>query len=314
MMNQQQEDNTDTLEAMRFQEQSYLCSDYLYQEFSFSRQQVNTPQNSIDLGCRTAMLQWIKTIVKFIGFEPEILEISMSHLDRFLASPLGEEARNCRTIFQLSAMTALYTAVKINCAEALTPKLLAELSHGAFEESQFEHMERIMLSALQWRVNPCTSVSFVRQIVDLLPNNLFPTDGLKMAVLETAQKQAAWTVEDYDLLSVKKSVVAYAAISNSLRYHGIRGCTLQNVMSELFLVDIELDLQHAAMIQPSLRLALKAMEAINNNTSVPPQSSASSEMEDVSTKSIFDDEQQPEPKKLSFGKSPRSVIYRNVAA
>lgn len=310
-MQQQQQENVDTLEAMRRQEQSYMCSDYLYQECNTSHR-VNMPQTAIDLGCRTAMLQWIKTIVKFIGFEPEIVEISMSHLDRFLATPLGEEARNCRTIFQLSAMTALYTAVKINCAEALTPTLLAQLSHGAFEAEQFEHMECIMLSAIQWRVNPCTSVSFVRQVLDLLPNNVFETDGLKEAVIKTAKQQAEWTVEDYDLLSVKKSVVAYAAIANSLKHNGIRGCNLKQLLGDCSLIDIELDLQHAAMIQPSLRLAFKAIEAIINNSPVPSPTASSPEMEDASTKSI-QDEDHPE-KTMSFGKSPRSVIYRNVAA
>ena len=295
----------DTLEAMRLQEQAYMCGDYLYQECnSHTRDRMNMPQNGIDVSCRTSMMVWMKTVVKFIGFDTETVEISMSYLDRFLQTETGVEAKNCRTVFQLAAMTALYTAVKINCAEALTPKLLAELSQGAYTEDQFEEMERIMLTAIQWRVNPCTAVSFVRETVDLLPNTLFQTEGLKQAVIETAKTQAEWAVEDYDLLTVKKSVVAFAAISNSLRRHGIR-LNLQHALGDS-LVDVELDLKHAILIQKTLREALPVQPSDEEIAATPSSEGSANSMEKSTEVSST--------KQLSWWKSPRSVVYRNIAA
>jgi len=299
----------DIINGMRIQEQKYLCGDYLYQDSS-NCSRLNLPQSAIDVTCRTSMMQWMKTAVNFIGFDLEVVEISMSYLDRFLDTPAGVDAKNCRILYQLASMTALYTAVKITCNEALTPKLLEELSQGAYKAAQFEEMEAIMLAALSWRVNPCTGVSFVRETVALLPAHIFQTEAVKVAVVETARLQAEWAVEDYDLLTVKKSVIAFAAVANSLRCHKVR-CNLKTFLQNLLSdeTDAILDLQHAIFLQNTLREALPA----------PIRDDCSS----TQSSSVFELDDEGRPKEtavatssssMPWGKSPRSVAYRKVAA
>ncbi|CAB9507259.1 diatom-specific cyclin [Seminavis robusta] len=325
MMNQEQQHqeikmDVSTLQAMRRQEKNYMCGDYLYQQQEESRYRLNWPQqNGINVACRSSMLIWMQTVVNFIGFEPETVEIAMSYLDRFLQTPAGNDAMNCRTIFQLAAMTALYTAVKINCAEALTPKLLAELSQGSYQEDQFENMECIMLEALQWRVNPPTGTSLVHEIVDLIvaSSQLDMTEELQQSIVETARLQAEFALGDYELVTIKKSIVAVAAVANALEHERIRGFHLQTFLQEVLVSgqqqedsSLELDLKQASLVKKTLREALPADdgEEQDPSTVVLDMDSSSRSI----GKSLQEDEDVPR-KRMSAGRSPRSVIQRNVA-
>lgn len=306
--------DTSTLEAMRKQEQAYTCRDYLYQEDGCVRERLALPQTAINVSCRSSMVQWKQTVVGFIGFDPETVEISMSYLDRFLATENGREAINCRTVFQLASMTALYTAVKINCAEALTPKLLAELSQGVYEEEQFEEMERTMLQSIQWRVNPATSTCFLHETLDILPQSLFQTEEIRQSVLSMAKSQAEWAIGDYELLSVKKSVIAFAAIHNSLRSHRIRFNLHRYLQKMVQGQNMDLDTRQTTLIQKTLRAALPKMEDESASFESTKRDVVEEEEEeeecDHSVKSLGNNDEDVK----GFSKSPRSVIYRNVAA
>lgn len=323
MMQQQQEDqqqspfvapSTDILECMRKQEQAYICQDYLHQEDGNLRERLALPQTAINVACRTSMLQWMQTVVNFIGFDPETVEIAMSYLDRFLTTSAGQEAIQCRTIYQLAAMTALYTAVKINCAEALTPKLLAELSQGAYEADQFEEMERILLEAIQWRVTVPTSASFVRETLEILPQSLYSNEETREAVQETARVQAEYAMGDYDLLSVKRSVIAFAAVNNSLRSHRIRFNLTKYLQQNLEGRNLDLDVKQATMVQKTLRSALPQPSSEEEELMDTSMLSHASELGDESVKSIDDHDDHIPHKRVSAGKSPRSVVFRNAAA
>lgn len=325
MMQQQQEaeqqspfaaPSTDILECMRKQEKSYVCQDYLHQEDGNVRQRLALPQSAINVACRTSMMQWMQTVVNFIGFDPETVEIAMSYLDRFLTTAAGQEAIHCRTIYQLAAMTALYTAVKINCAEALTPKLLAELSQGAYEADQFEEMERILLEAIQWRVTVPTSASFVRETLEILPQSLFCNEETLEAVQDMARVQAEFAIGDFDLLTVKRSVIAFAAVHNSLRSNGIRFNLAKYLQQNLEGHNLDLDVKQATMVQKTLRSALPSPSSAAEEEDLMDTSmlSHASELGDESVKSIDDHDDHVPHKRISAGKSPRSVICRNVAA
>jgi len=317
-----------TVEAMRCQELSYQCKDYLYQEQhqGGSRSRLirlqNTPQhsNQIDVACRQSMLQWMQTVVNFIGFDSETVEISMSYLDRFLMTAAGRESMECRTTFQLAAMVALYIAVKIHCAEALTPKLLAELSQGAYEAEEFEHMERIMLEAIKWRVNPPTSIAFVQETLERLPN-LFASEDLQQQVHDAARAQVEYAAGDYELMTIKKSVIAFAAISNALKHFDVK-FNMKKFLLELSSTkdySLELDLQHSVLIQQMLRPALpeRSASAPASITTTEEAAIVSEDEQDASVKSIDDDDHHhiaASAKRVSAGKSPRSIVYHNVAA
>jgi hypothetical protein len=64
-------------------------------------------------------------------------------------------------------------AVKIHEPEAMDPDTVSTLSRGTYSAHDIENMELQILKALEWRVNPPTSVSFARQLLALLPDDVY---------------------------------------------------------------------------------------------------------------------------------------------
>lgn len=170
----------------------------------------------VDLECRTKMIDWCIQVVDFCKFRRETVEIAINYLDRFLCSPQGTKSRLDRSEYRLACMTALYTAVKIHEPSAMDPKLVSKLSHGAYTPEQVEKMEACLLSGLQWRVNPPTSLSFARNLVQLLPHELTANQQLMDGLLEICQLQTEASVGMSCLLATPASTISAAALLNAL--------------------------------------------------------------------------------------------------
>jgi hypothetical protein len=210
--------DTSTLEVMRKQEESgYRGVDYLHQQQPQACT-MNGPQNngaSVDVDCRFRMAEWCYQIVDFCKFKRETVCISMSYLDRFLSSNCGHEILLDRFQFQLAAMTALYTAVKIHEPEAMDPNLIASLSRGVYNKEQVEAMEFKMLNAIQWRVNPPTAVAFIHEMLNLVPSDILNQDA-RQAVIDLAKYQAELAVPDYGFVTANASSIAFASLMNAM--------------------------------------------------------------------------------------------------
>jgi hypothetical protein len=140
----------------RQEENGYASSDYLAQIPPSATSPLDTP---VDENCRNVMAKWCNEISDFCKYSRETASIAMSCLDRFMATPDGQTVFLYRSLFQLAAMTALYTAVKIHEHEAMDPALVSCLSRGAYSPEAVEAMEARMLTAIQWRVNPPTALA-----------------------------------------------------------------------------------------------------------------------------------------------------------
>jgi hypothetical protein len=206
-----------TIKAMRKQEETgYRACDYLHQQVPLFSS-MNGPQNAgapADVDCRFRMSEWCYQIVDFCKFKRETVAVSMSYLDRFLCTPAGLDIFLDRSLFQLAAMTALYTAIKIHEPEAMEPSLIASLSRGAYNKEQVEAMEFKMLNAIQWRVNPPTAIAFVHQLLDLIPSSIINEDA-RAAVNDLAKFQTEVAVSDYDFVTVNASSIAFSALCNA---------------------------------------------------------------------------------------------------
>lgn len=205
------------IEAMLLQETKYVASDYLFQS-SPQRPTATGPLHasvSVDSDCRTKMVSWCFQVVDFCKFQRETVSIAINYLDRFMATPASSLAHSDRKVFQLAAMTCLYTAVKIHEPEAMDPKLVSTLSRGTYSPQEVEAMEANILGALQWRMNPPTSLSFVRLFLDLLPAD-FLTATQRETAYELSKFQTELAVNEYDFISVKPSIVAYSSLVNAL--------------------------------------------------------------------------------------------------
>lgn len=205
------EATVDTLAAMCHQEGTgYVTADFIRRGRA-----VLATALRVDDDCRTKMVTWSYQVVDFCKFSRESVEISLSYLDRFLLTPPGLAALQDRSVFQLAAMASLYTAVKIHEPEAMDPKLVSQLSRGTYSPEDVEEMERVILQALQWRVNPPTALSFVREFYNLIPAEAM-SETARSISYDITKFQTELAVSESDFVWVKPSVTAYCSLMISL--------------------------------------------------------------------------------------------------
>ena len=199
-----------TIVAMRHQEDTgYISKDFLRQPH------IRHLSLDVDCECRKKMAAWSYQVVDFCKFNRESVEIALSYLDRYLLTVAGTRAIEDRSVFQLAAMTSLYTAVKIHEPEAMDPKLVSSLSRGTYSPQEVEKMELVLLQSLQWRVNPPTSLSFARKFLELIPAEAMNEEARKSA-FDIVTFQTELAVSEYEFINVKSSVTAYCSLMNAL--------------------------------------------------------------------------------------------------
>jgi Cyclin, C-terminal domain/Cyclin, N-terminal domain len=138
----------------------------------------------------------------------------MSYLDRYLCSRPGRSALANRKEYQLSAMTALYVAIKIHEPLEMETALLADLSRGCYEEMEFVHKEEELLQALKWRVGGPTALGFIQHYLALLPDTVHPAVG--EAMMEYARYQTELAISEHSLVDMPPSEIALAAVLNAM--------------------------------------------------------------------------------------------------
>lgn len=201
-----------TLSAMLKQEDRYYTiSDF----FGDLPVQTHNGQPPVNADARRQIAQWIVKIMETCNYQKEYAAITMSVLDRFVDTSDGHNALMDRGLYQLAALSALYVSVKVHCPQALSPDLVAQLSQGTFSRTDVETMERRILSALQWTVNPPTVMSFVRSYLDVIPFDYLDEKTRKI-ILDLVCLQAEMAVLDSRFISVKASRVALGSLLNAV--------------------------------------------------------------------------------------------------
>lgn len=149
--------------AFRLQEDHfYACVDYLSSEHQAL---VNLEENKVErilgmnqierllssLPCessaggltevwRERICDWCYQVVDHFDYNREVVAVAMSYLDRYLCM-----RRVNKKIFQLSAMTSLFLAIKLNEPCALNVTSLTGLSRGFFTSEHILAMEESIL-------------------------------------------------------------------------------------------------------------------------------------------------------------------------
>jgi len=204
------EETLASIKMMHYQEDNlYRCCDYL-------RFNKSDSTDGVDTECRYKMARWAYQVVDFCNFENECVAYCMNYLDRFLMTPQGQEALEDRKIFQLTAMTCLYIAIKVHETVGIEPQILTSLSRGAYSEGQFEEMERKILVSIKWLLNPPTALSFLHQFLSLLPKNTLSEEDIE-EIVELATFQIESAISSYTFVGLKASKLASAALKNSLQ-------------------------------------------------------------------------------------------------
>lgn len=202
----------DRLKVMKQQEESstYKVFDYLAKHSELLKR-VNKP---IDEDCRVKMCEWCYQVVDFCKFRRETVSIGMSYLDRYLCSREGRSALANRKEYQLTAMTALYIAIKIHEPLEMETALLADLSRGCYEEMEFVHKEEELLQGIKWRVGGPTCLGFLQHYLALLPDVVHP--AVAEALMEYARYQTELAISEHSLVDVAPSEIALAALLNAM--------------------------------------------------------------------------------------------------
>jgi len=331
------EDATAQILAMRQQERkNYTCKDYLYQDQpegdSTSSSSLMTTnmrtrmmgqqsQSAVSVGSRQMMVEWCYRVIDFCSFERETVEYALSYMDRFLLTREGSESLRDRRLFQLLTMTALYTAVKLNEPEVMTPELMEELSQGEFSAQDIETMELSLLHGINWYLNPPTTLSYVRTILELMVcSNKMDSRSTRRKVYDLAKSQIEWAVGDYEMVPMPRFVLAVAALSNAIEatkpktspdLHDLLKATFAGCGS------IEEDLEQSQSVRSCLD------EVISQKSSEEPcmgivksvsdvTSSSSSKVSSVGTAVCAEDEDSPSVK-TSLSPRTVSMVEQGVA-
>ena len=319
MKNMKIQETLETLTALGQQETRYVTRDFLHQEQPEEEQHAAGPTTAralhieIDEQCRDKMVAWCFQVAEFCHFSQESIEISMSYLDRFLLTDAGTAALQDRSTYQLACMVCLYTAVKVHEQAAISPAIVSALSRDAYTPAQVEEMERTILQALEWRVNPPTAASFVRLLVELIPQEA-ATESQRTIIQEIAAFQLELAVKDYRFVAVQRSIVAYCALLNSLdATPGIDSKTtacLSTVLAKALQLQPSQHEKVVLGVSGALYTAVLARQQEQESSVVEPTTTATTS---ASSSSKQLEKTAPIDRRASFHESPRSVSSSRIA-
>jgi Cyclin, N-terminal domain len=177
-------------------------------------------EDDIDPAFRGKMAEWSYRICDHFGTNREIVAVSFSFLDRFM------DRFNCdRCGFKLAAMTSMYIASKMVNVKGLRVGSFVEMCRGEFQEKDFVQMERVILSALDFRLNPPIVQSFILQLCVFMPEM---DDITASEILSRAIFYGELSVYDYKFVPLSNCQVAVGCILNA-----IFDCEKNLAMSEL---------------------------------------------------------------------------------
>ena len=278
------EDTLSMIEALQKQEIAYACEDYCRVHAT----KVISRTLEAD---RKLMLKWSYNVVDYFNLSRETAAMAMSYSDRFLQTNKGPEFLRDTDMYQLLCIVSLYLAVKVHETSSLTPKVFAEIAHGQFSVDQLEKMETILLATLEWRVNPPTSLCFVRLFLDLMSTEL--DHEMKAAVYMLARTQTERAVGDYKLLTVEPSKIAYASVVNSLEALGY--CDFDTLATLLPLFDLEFVQNDLSPLRARLCCAISREASFINlfprnstkNTSTKTKAKVDSSAESTTPRSVL---------------------------
>ena len=225
---EKQDDIISCIEAMRSQE----AKNYNFARYCFLQGSTNTTENNDDLTdeptdalCRTKMIDWAYTVVDSCDFSRSNVFVATSNLDRYLSTEAGVKALQDRKEFQLLCMTSIYSAIKINEVETLTPQGMAHVSRGDYTAEEIEACELNMLTALNWHVNPPSTSAFVEQYVALLRLMLQEQysgvafqdhQELSKRIFDNASVQVELASREHKFVGVSASKIALVAVLNAM--------------------------------------------------------------------------------------------------
>jgi hypothetical protein len=173
----------------------------------------------IDESCRTAMLRWLRQVQSQLDLGADTVRIAMSIFDRYLSSGRGKStiALVDRSVFQLAAITAFYTAVKMHEPVVLGIDMLLIVCRRAYDVDDFESMEMDILNAIDWRVSCHTAIDYARVLIELACSDGTLPSSFARHLAEDCEARIDEAIEDVGTSScLAQSEVAMRCVASSL--------------------------------------------------------------------------------------------------
>jgi len=246
---------------MRSQEQStYSYRNYEPPAFPHPTSRNNADESIIphlNSSWREKICHWSFNVIDHFDLSREVVAVSMSLFDRFLATR-GNRCNGSTAL--LASLTTLHIAIKVNEVRKIKLGTLANLSRGQFGPRHIEEMEWNVLTSLEWKIHPPTSMSFISHLLLLLPPQV--DDACKEEIYALSRYITELSVCDSSFVEINPSSVAFAAILNSLEDRKYRKFISSSVRDQFVRsierhVDIRQDDEHVAMARPKLKKLLK---------------------------------------------------------
>ena len=173
---------------------------------------------SVDDSCRKSMVKWLQQVQSTLKLSPDTVWIAMSIFDRYLSSGRGGSARALedKFKFQLAAITAFYTAVKIHEPVVLGIDMLLVVCRHAYTEDDFVSMEMDILSAINWRVSCHTAIDYARTLLELFCEDEHLPSDIANGLLADCEKQMGDAIADVRFLCCKQSELGIYCVAFSL--------------------------------------------------------------------------------------------------
>ncbi|KAM7470455.1 hypothetical protein LguiA_008638 [Lonicera macranthoides] len=168
---------------------------------------------------RTEAVDWILKVKAHFGFSSLTAILAINYVDRFISTLHFQNNDDDKPwMIQLVAVTCLSLAAKVE--ETYVPLLLdlqVEDTKHVFEAKTIQRMEMIVMSALQWRMNPVTPLSFLDHITRRLGlGGLTKTNNnnsnLHWEFLKQCELLLLSAVADWRFVGCLPSVLAAAAM------------------------------------------------------------------------------------------------------
>ncbi|GMH23253.1 hypothetical protein Nepgr_025096 [Nepenthes gracilis] len=156
---------------------------------------------------RRESMEWMLRVHAHYCFSVLTAVLAVNYFDRFLFSFQFQRGKPWMT--QLAAVACLSLAAKVE--EIHVPLLLdlqVEEAKYIFEAKMIQRMEILVLSTLEWKMNPVTAHSFL----DYIARRLGLKDHLCCELLRRCEKVLLSIISDSRFMRYRPSVIAAAAM------------------------------------------------------------------------------------------------------
>ncbi|XP_022740595.1 cyclin-D3-3-like [Durio zibethinus] len=161
---------------------------------------------------RKEALEWIFKVKAHYGFNALTIVLAVNYFDRFISSLKFQKDKPW--MGQLAAVACLSLAAKVG--ETQVPLLLdlqVEESKYVFDSKTIQRMELLVLSTLQWRMNPVTAISFF----DHITRRLGLRTHLHWEFLRRCERLLLFLITDSRFMLYTPSILAAATMLHVIK-------------------------------------------------------------------------------------------------